>query len=316
MKTLILTLLLTLCSAVYAQSKPIKIIVGFPPGSTTDTLARLISLEMSKKLNQSVIVENKPGAAGQLANVSVKQSTPDGNTLLMTITATMSVFPHLYKDKLLYNPFTDFVPVAHASNFQLGVGVIADAPVYNLKDYIKWVNSNPNYNGLYSTPGPGTIPHFFMESVARETGIKITHVPYKGTAQAMQALLAKEIPVIATLVPDVYTLAKSNKARLIAVAGERRNPSFPDVETFKENGFNLSAVSWYAFYAPVGTPPDRVTQLSNLIIDIVKDPEMSKKLIDMGLEPTGHDSNRLRSIMKQDFDHWGGIIAKSTFKVE
>lgn len=314
LKGLTLALALLSGSLSWAQGNSIKIIVGYPPGATSDILTRVVADAMSKRLNQPVIVENRAGAGGQLANLAVKAAAADGTTLLMTPVATMSIFPHSYAGQLKYDPFKDFAPVAHLSNFQIGFGVASKVPANNLKEYIDWVKSDPGQNAFFGSAAPGSLPHFMGVLFAQSAGMKLEHVSYRGTAPAMQALAAGEIPALSTVASDIQSLVDAKKARLIAVAGEKRSPIFPDVPTFKEQGVDLVASPWYALFAPAGTPPEVIQKLYKAVSSAIQDPVVNKKLLDMELEPTGYGPDRLAQIMKADYEKWGPPIRASGFK--
>lgn len=304
-----------LCAGVAsAQTSSVKIIVGYPPGATSDLLTRVVAEAMAKRLGQTVIVENRAGAGGQLGNLAVKAAPADGTTLLMTPVATMSIFPHSYAGQLKYDPFKDFAPVAHLSNFQIGFGVANKVPANNLKEYIDWVKSSPGQNAFFGSAAPGSLPHFLGVLFAQSAGLKLEHVSYRGTAPAMQALAAGEIPALSTVAADIQSLVDAKKARLIAVAGEKRSATFPDVPTFREQGVDLVALPWYALFAPAGTPPDVIQRLAKAAIESIQDPVVNKKLIEMELEPTGYGPDRLGQIMKADFDKWAAPIRGSGFK--
>jgi len=297
-----------------AQESPLRIVVGYPAGATSDLLTRAVGEQMARTLNQPVIVENKPGAAGRIGNEVVKAAPADGRTLLMTPVATMSIFPHSYAGQLRYDPFKDFVPVAHLANFQIGLAVATAVPAKTLAEYIAWVKADPAKNGFYASAAAGSIPHFFGVMLARSAGITMTHVPYKGTAPALQALAAGEVSAISTVVADIKSLVTAGRARLLAVAGSQRDPAFPDVPTFKQLGFDLDAQPWYALFAPAGTPPAAVERLAKAAAAAVQDPALNKRLVDMGLEPTGHGPAQLATIMKADYDRWGPPIRESGYK--
>lgn len=299
-----------------AQSSTIRIIVGFPPGATSDTLTRVLAEGMSKRLNQPVIVENRAGAAGQLANIAVKTAAPDGAMLMMTPVATMSIYPHSYGAQLRYDPFKDFTPVAHLTNFQIGLGVGVQVPVQNLREYVAWVKAKPDTNAFYGSAAAGSIPHFFGAMFARSAGLSLQHVPYKGTAAAMQALAAGEIAALSTVAADLQTLVQGNRARLLAVAGEARSPQFPAVPTFREQGFDLVANGWFGLFATAGTPTATIQRLARAAQDTMADPTVNKRLADMGLEPTGWGPERLAEVMKTDYERWGPPIRDSGFKPE
>src|SRR5690606_17064149 len=155
------TCLSALVAAAHAQGNVIRIVVGYPAGATSDALTRVVAEARSKRLNQPVIVDNRTGAGGQLANPAVKAAAPDGMTLMMTPVATMSIFPHSYAGQLKYDPFKDFAPVAHLSDFQIGLGVATNVPAQTLEDYVKWVKADPQKNSFYGSAAPGSLPHFF-----------------------------------------------------------------------------------------------------------------------------------------------------------
>ena len=296
-----------------AQEGVVRIVLGYPAGATSDILSRLLAEHMRGSIGRPVIVENKPGAGGQIANEVVKAAAPDGATLLMTPVATMAIFPHSFAGKLRYDPLKDFAPVAHLSNFQLGFGVGAAVPAKTLAEYVALVKKDRKY-GFYGSAAPGSLPHFFGVMFARAAGIELTHVPYKGTAPVMQAIAGGEISAISTVAADIGTLVKSGKARLLAVSGEKRAAAFPDVPTFKESGYDLVALPWYALFAPAGTPHAIIDKYSAAAIAAVHDPAMRHKLEDMGLEPTGLGPAELGRILKADYDKWGPVIRASGFK--
>jgi tripartite-type tricarboxylate transporter receptor subunit TctC len=293
---------------------PIRILVGYPAGATSDALARVVAEHMAGTLKQAVIVENKAGAGGRIANELVKAAAPDGTTLLMTPVATMGIFPHSYAGKLRYDPLKDFAPVAHLSDFQIGLGVANTVPAKTLAEYVAWVKSDPTKNSFYGSAAPGSIPHFFGVMFARSAGLQLTHVPYKGTAAAMQALAGGEIAALSTVAADIRALVQGGRAKLLAVAGDKRDAAFGDVPTFKELGYDLVAKPWYALFAPAGTPKAELDRLSQAANAAIADPALRKRLLDMGLEPTGYGPERLATILKADYDRWGEVIRASGFK--
>lgn len=299
-----------------AQQGTIKILVGYPAGATSDALTRVVAEHMSKSLGQTVIVENKAGAGGRLANEVLKSSPPDGSTLVMTPVATISIFPHSFAGQLRYDPFKDFAPVAHLANFHVGFGVGTQVPVKTLKEYVDWVKADPAKNGFYASAAAGSIPHFFGVMFAQAAGLRLTHVPYKGTASAMQALVGGEITAISTVLGDISSLVKGGKARVLAMGGEKRDPAMPDVPTFRELGFNLEAKPWYGLFAPAGTPAAVVERLSRAAADAMKDPALRERFVTMGLDPTGLPASDLARIMKDDYERWGPVIKASGFKPE
>lgn len=295
-----------------AQQSAVKIILGYPAGASSDLLTRIVADHMRVTLGQPVIVENKPGAGGRIGNETVKQAAPDGSTLLMTPVATMAIFPHSFGN-LRYDPFKDFDPVAHLADFQLALGVTARIPAKTLAEYVALVKQDSK-NGFYASAAAGSIPHFLGVMFAKSAGIEMTHVPYKGTANVLQALAGGEIAAATTLAADIGSLVKADKARLLAVSGEKRDPAFPDVPTFRESGFDMSGTGWYGLFAPAGTPKPVIERLSKAAIAAIKDRAVNQRLLQMGLDPSGHDAPTLAKILKADYEKWAPIIKASGFK--
>ena len=297
-----------------AQDRPLRIVVGFPPGAGIDTIARLIADKMHASLGRTVIVENKPGAAGMIANTTVKAAAPDGNTLLMTPLANMVFFPHSYA-KLDYDPFKDYVPVAHVAAFQLAFGVGAGIPVKTLTEYVAFAKKG-GANANFTAASLGSLPHFFGLMFAKAAGIELTYIPYKGTAQALPALMAGEIPAAVLTLNDLGAAVQSGKARILAVTGAKRSPQYPDVPTFKESGYDIEGLGWYAMYAPAGTPKEIVDALSQAAIDAIRQPDVKQRLEPLGLDFTGLGPAELAAIQRADYDKWGPVIRASGFKAE
>jgi tripartite-type tricarboxylate transporter receptor subunit TctC len=313
MKRLILLFLALAAFQASAQQGAVRMVLGYPAGATSDILSRLVADHMRQALGRPVIVENKPGAGGRIGNEAVKAAAPDGSTLLMTPVATMAIFPHSFAGSLRYDPLRDFAPVAHLSNFHLGLGVAAGVPARSLAEYVALVKKDSKA-GYYASAAAGSLPHFLGVMFARSAGIELTHVPYKGTAHAMQAIAGGEISAISTVAADIGTLVKAGKARLLATSGARRSAAFPDVPTFKESGYDMEAVPWYALFAPAGTPQAVIDRLSAAAVAAVRDPALKGKLEQMGLEPTGLGPAELGAILKADYEKWGPVIRASGFK--
>jgi tripartite-type tricarboxylate transporter receptor subunit TctC len=312
LRSALFILALAISRPLAAQEGTIRIVLGFPAGASADLLTRLLADQLRASLGQAVIVENRTGAGGQIANEAVKGATPDGTMLLMTPVATMSIYPHSYVS-LRYDPFRDFEPLAHLASFQLALGVSAKVPASTLAEYVALVKKDAKA-GFYASAAPGSIPHFFGVMFARAAGIEMTHVPYKGTAQVLQALAAGEIAAASTLAADIGALARSGNARILATTGARRSPSFPDVPTFKESGYDIEGTGWYALFAPARTPAATVARLSRAAIDAMHASTLRQRLESLGVEPTGLPPRELAAIMKRDYERWGPVIKASGFK--
>ena len=304
---------LALALPVAAQDKTLRIVLGYPPGASSDLLTRLLAERMRVLLGQNVIVENKPGAGGIVGNETVKAAPPDGSTLLLTPVATMAAFPHSHGAALRYDPFRDFEPVAHLSNFQLSLLINAELPAKNVADYVALVKKDPKL-GDYASAAAGSLPHYFGVLFAKSAGLEMTHVPYRGTAPALQALAGGEVKAAMFVLADALTLVRSGKARVLAVSGAQRSDLAPEVPTFRELGFNIEGNGWYALFAPAKTPKDLIDRYAKAAIEAIRSPEMKSRLENMGLEPTGLGPAELGAILRADFDKWGPVIRASGFK--
>jgi tripartite-type tricarboxylate transporter receptor subunit TctC len=309
----LLTLGLT-AGPVRAQDKPLHIVLGFPAGASSDTVTRLVAEKMRVSLGRPIVVDNKPGAGGIVANMAVKAAPADGATLLMTPLATMVAYPHSYT-KLDYDPFKDYEPVAHVAAFALALGIGADVPAKTVSEYVALAKTGGAY-GNFASASTGSLPHFFGILFGRTAGLELTHVPYKGTAPVLQALYAGEIPAAVLPISDLGTLTQSGKGRILATAGAARSPQYPDVPTFKESGYNIEGSAWYALFAPAGTPKNIVEPITRAAIAAAHAPDLKQRIEPLGLEATGLGPAELAAILKADYDKWGPIIRASGFKAD
>ena len=305
---------LALAHLAHAEDRPLHIILGYPPGASSDTLTRILADKMRVSLNRTVIVENRTGAGGIVANMVVKSAPADGSTLLMTPLATMVAFPFSYRH-LGYDPFKDYAPVAHIASFQLALGVGPNVPAKTLADYVALAKTGGTYSN-FASAAAGSLPHFFGIMFAEAAGLHLVHVPYKGTASVVEALYSGEIPAAVLPIADLGTMADAGKGRILASSGATRAAAFPNVPTFKESGYNIEGTAWYALFAPAGTPKDIVDRLSKAAIDAVQAPDVTKRLTVLGLEPTGYGPAKLAAILKADYDKWGPVIRASGFHAD
>ncbi|HEX2649478.1 MAG TPA: tripartite tricarboxylate transporter substrate binding protein [Burkholderiales bacterium] len=296
-----------------AQERTLKFIYAYPPGSTGDILVRLIADRMRVSLGMATIVENKPGAAGIVGTELAKNSPADGSTLLFSPLAPFVAFPHSHGSAVRYDPFKDFEPVAHVTNFQLALVVNGELPAKSLADYVALVKKDPK-NGDYASAAAGSLPHYLGVMFSKSAGLQMTHIPYKGSAPALQALVGGEIKAGFFVLADAMAMVRAGKARLLAVAGAKRSASAPDTPTFKELGYDLEASAWYALFAPAKTPKDVIDRYAKAAIEAVHAPDVTQRMEQMGLEPTGYGPAELGKIVRTDYDKWGPVIKASGFK--
>ena len=301
-RLLTLGLLASLAAPVMAQGKPpLKILVGFPPGGSADVLARMVADALKDDFS-SVVVDNKPGAAGRIALNLVKASKPDGQTVIVLPSGPMVLFPHVYK-KLDYDAVKDFTPISQIARFQFGVVAGPSAGVQSLGEMIAKARANPGASS-YGTPGLGTLPHFMGVLMEQSTGITLNHVPFQGGAPANTALLGGHLGYKFDVVSETAELHRTGKARIIAVTGGQRDPQVPEVPTLKESGVNMEATAWFAMYGPAGLTGEALSRLENAMKKIVRDPAMRDKLVKLGYEPIGSGSAELAAAQRADLARW------------
>ena len=285
-----------------AQDKPpLKIMVGFPPGGSADILARMLADALREDFG-TIVVENKPGAAGRIALNAVKVAKPDGQTVIVLPSGPMVLFPHVYK-KLDYDAEKDFTPVSQIARFQFGV---VSGPASNVKNVAEMVAKAKMDAGKssYGTPGAGTLPHFMGVLMEQSAGISLNHVPFQGGAPANNALLGGHIDYKFDVVSETAELHRAGKARIIAVTGGQRDPQVPEVPTLKESGVNMEATAWFAMYGPAGLKGEALTRLEKAMMKITRSPAMKEKMIKLGYEPIGSSSAELAAAQKVDLARW------------
>ena len=312
--TLSAVLALAAPTAVLAQDKPsLKILVGFPPGGSADVIARLIGDGIRDEFS-SVIVENKPGAAGRIALAQTRTAKPDGQTVIVLPSGPMVLFPHVYK-KLDYDAERDFTPISQIARFQFGVVSGPSSHVKTLQEMLAKAKADPQ-SASYGSPGLGTLPHFMGVLVEQATGVAMNHVPFQGGAPANNALLGGHIGYKFDVVSETAELHRSGKARIIAVTGPTRDPQVPEVPTFKESGINLEATAWFAMYGPAGLKPEVTARLEKAVARAVRQPALREKLLSLGYEPIGSTSAELAAAQKADLARWEKPIKATGVSLE
>ena len=292
----------------------VRIVFPFAAGGSGDALARLIAEHLRTALNQPVIVENRTGAQGRLGVQAVKAAAPDGNTILLTPVAPMSVYQHVYK-ALAYDPVADFAPVSQVATFDFALAVAPQVPAASLKELVAWVKANPA-QGSYGTPAAGTLPHFFAVSFARAAGLDLRHVGYRGSAAALTDLMGGQIAIVLTTTSDVLESHKAGRIKVLATSASARSPFLAEVPTFKEAGFDIEGGGWYGVFAPAGTPADTVARLNAAVVGAVRTPQVKERLLAFGLVPTGTPAAELARIQQADSDLWAPAVKASGFTPE
>jgi tripartite-type tricarboxylate transporter receptor subunit TctC len=308
MRILLLALISLLCSPAFAQAfptKPIQIIVPLAPGGGTDLLARVIADKLREKFGQPVTVENRSGAAGNIGADAVFKAAPDGHTLLFTQPAPLVVNKALY-GKLTFEP-EQFVPIALVSIQDIMLAVNPKVPANNLRELIAYAKANPGKLNFGSS-GAGSAPHLAAELFGSMAGVKMVHVPYKGSGESQAATLAGHVDLTFFAFSTALRHTKAGKLRAIAVGGARRNPRAPDVPSISEVLPGYSAASWTAFVAPPNTPAPVAQKLSAAVSEIVRMPEVQKRLVDAGDEPADMTPAQMAAFLREERQRWAEVI--------
>ena len=302
----------TTASQAPAQT-PLRLVVGFPPGATSDTMTRAIAEGMRPHFDRAIVVENRPGGGGLAALLFVKSQPADGNMLLMSPLGTM-LQPHSVK-AAQFNPVTDFTTITQASTFDIAFAVGSAVPAKSMQEYVALVKKEPR-RGDFASAAAGSLPNFFALMFARTAGIEMTHIPYKGTAPAITATLGGEVNLLSTTAPDISNQVKGGKLRALAVSSAKRSLLLPDTPTFKELGYNIEGSAWYGLLAPAKTPPEVIKKLHTAWVAAIKSPVVAERMRLMGVEPTGTSPEEFGAILKADYERWGTVIRASGFKAD
>ena len=296
-------------------NKPIRLIVPFTPGGVTDTSGRLIAEQLSKRLGQQVIVDNRPGASGNIGTQQVAVAAPDGYTLVLAFDGTMVINPHVF-DKVPFDTLRDFSPVGKIGDAVLILVAHPSVPVRTLQDVIALSKSQPG--GLsYGTSGTGGTPHIAGEQLKLRTGANLVHVPYKGGGQAMIDVLGGQIPLVYTAVAGAQGQVKTGKLRAIAVSSAQRSKSLPDVPTFIESGVtDFEINSWVGLLAPAKTPKAIIDRLNTELNAVLNDAEVRDKLNVMGIAATPGTAEKFADEMKRDLARYGPVVKAAGIRAE
>jgi tripartite-type tricarboxylate transporter receptor subunit TctC len=296
-------------------TKPIRLVVPFTPGGVTDTTARVIADSLGKRLGQNIIVDNKPGASGNIGTALVKSAAPDGYTLVLGFDGTMVINPHVFA-KLPFDTLKDFTPIGKIGDATLILVSHPDAPVKTLADVI--AVSKSTAGGLsFGTSGTGGTPHIAGELLKIKTGAKLVHVPYKGGGQAMTDVVGGTIPLVYTAVAGAHGFVKSGKLRALAVSSAQRSSALPDVPTFIEAGVPDFVVnSWVGILAPANVPSTIANRLNTDLNAVLNDPFVRERLRVLGIEATPGTGDQFREEMRRDLVRYGPVVKAAGISVE
>jgi tripartite-type tricarboxylate transporter receptor subunit TctC len=296
-------------------TRPIKYIVPFAPGGTTDILARTISEKLSIALGQPVVVENKPGAGGGVGADFTAKAAPDGYTIMGGTISTHAINASLYAN-LPYDPVKDFVAITLIARVPNLLVINPEVPAKTVAELIALLKANPN-KYTFASSGNGTSQHLSGELFKSMAGVQMQHIPYKGSPPALQDVVGGQVTMTFDNITTALPLAKSGKLRALAVTTAKRSAVAPDVPTLAESGLvGFEVGSWQGVFAPAGTPPDIVKRLNTEIVKIINLPEVRDKLLALGAEPVGDTSEQFGAYVKTEVVKWSDVVKKSGAKVD
>jgi tripartite-type tricarboxylate transporter receptor subunit TctC len=300
----------------YPQKQPIKVVVPFPAGGPTDGMARIISERLGSVLGQSIVIENRGGGAGgSIGAKFVAAAEPDGYTILMTPGGSLTTGPAVHPN-IGYDPFKAFVSVGQLIETPLIIGVHPDLPVKTMAELVAYAKANPGKIS-WGSQGFGVAPHLLLELFKLEAGINIVHVPYRGTAPMLAAILAGEIQAVADPSTTVLPQIQAGKVRAIAIAGNVRHPKLPDVPTVVEAGFpKLQSPFWLGVVAPAGTPPAIIAKLNAAFHEALAAPETRARLDTLGAESKIGTPEEFSKMLAEEYALWAGVVKAANIKVE
>jgi tripartite-type tricarboxylate transporter receptor subunit TctC len=293
-------------------AKPVRVVVAFTAGGTTDIITRSVNQQLTEKLKQPFLVDNRPGAGGNLGTEIVVRSAPDGYTLMVDSVGPIAVNPTLYP-KLTYNPLTDLVPIVQIADVPNVLVVNPSLPVKNFDEFIAYAKANPGKLN-YASTGTGTSSHLSGFVLAKRAGFDATHVPYKG-AEALRDLLAGRVQFMFATIPSVIAQINGGSLRAIAVTSLKRSRSLPDVPTVADSGFpGFEAGSWFGFFAPKGISSEVVANLNKAVNEIIAVPTMEARLVKEGADPVGGTPEQFAQFVQREYEKWKIVVRESGAK--
>jgi tripartite-type tricarboxylate transporter receptor subunit TctC len=294
-------------------TKPVRMLVGFPPGGANDIVARIAAQKLSETLGQPVVVENRPGNAGVIAAEALAKAAPDGYTLMLGSTGTNVIAPAL-SSKLPYDPVNAFTPVSLVGIAPSAMVVNAAVPAHSVREFVALAKSRPG-KLTYASSGNGTTLHLGGELFKLMAGVDLVHIPYKGNSQALNDVIGGQVDMIFSALPPALPLAKAGKVRILGVAMPERLRSMPDMPTVAEQGLpGYEMSTWYGVFAPAGSPPEAVEKLAAELRRAVADAKVRELIIAQGIEPVSNTPAEFRTFVNAELEKWARVVKAAGVK--
>ena len=317
-RTLVALAAATLATGAFAQaypSKPIRVFVPFPPGGGTDIIAREVTQRVSANTGWTFVIENKPGAGGNLGVDAAAKSPADGYTIVLGQTSNLAINPTLYA-KMPYDSLKDLAPIVRVADAPLVMVTATGTPYKTLADAVNAAKAKPGAIN-FASPGNGTVAHLTSEMFQKAANIKTQHVPYKGAAQAMTDVIGGAVELYMSSVPTLLGQIKQGKLRPLAVTSAKRVDDLPNVPTINESGYKgFDAVTWFGFLAPAGTPKDVIAKLNAEFNKALQQPELRKRLGDEGADAAGGTPEQFAALIKEEIPRWGKVVKESGARID
>ena len=301
------------CSVAAQTRAPARMLVGYPPGGAVDVLGRIFAEPMGEALGRPVVVENRPGAVGQIAAEQLKAAPPDGGTLMVAPDATVIFRPQTLA-KPPFDPLVDFAPVAHTGKWTFALGVHAGLPVKTLAEYLAWVKADAG-RATFASSGAGGSTHFFGVLLGQSVGVPLQQVSYKGAGPAILDVVAGHVPATIQPLGTLLAQARAGNIAVLAMSGRERSPGAADVPTFAELGFpGLTTEAWFGIFAPAATPAETVTKLNGAFVQAMRTQGVKDKMRGFDLEAREMSPAEFSALVRSDYARWGPVIRASGFK--
>jgi tripartite-type tricarboxylate transporter receptor subunit TctC len=312
---LILPLALLAFAAGAQDTRPIRVLVGFPPGGSTDIVARIFSDKLRELLGRPIVVENRPGNGGQVAAIQLKNAAPDGTTVMLTIDHTHVTIPLTFKEPG-YDPLKDFTPIVGVAQYYNAMAASSKTGITNLKELAAWMKANPGQHN-FGIPAAGSIPQFAGLIVAKSLGVTMEPIPYKGGAPLVQDLIGGQVPIGFGSLTELIEHHRAGRLRVLAVSGTQRARAAPEIPTFQDLGLKgIDKNPWLAFFGPAGLPPAFVTNFNAAVRNAMNTPEARERFVTLGIEAAPTQPEELRAWVADALKHWGPVIRDSGYVLQ